>query len=444
MSTTHLGKVELQSRTLRKITLKYSLAVSLMGVFAIVAFILNQSQHRMVEEDFKIINLSGRQRMLSQRIALLSNRNDSIALANSIKEFTDGHLYLLSTRFLHKDYAAIYNLYYGKAGINKMMRQFIPLVNKDLHTPENQTKIFTLSQKLLFSYDQATLLKQLISESEYQQRHRIEAFILAASLVLLVLAIIFIFKPMTDEVAATFRELNLIEEKALENARLAMIGEASTSIGHEISNPLTVISASAESIIRFSDQSMDHKVLDKLNSIIRHSKKISRILYSLKTQARLTSHDPMSTSSLSEIVHDALEMFEGKMEQQGIDFELIESERVEVVCRKSAISQVVANLLSNAIDALSNVSGEKKIKVEIVKIANQSILRLSDSGHGVPEQLEEKIFESFITTKAEGKGTGLGLAISRKIMEDHGGELRLNTLLSRSTFEMVFYQDVSS
>ncbi len=85
------------------------------------------------------------------------------------------------------------------------------------------------------------------------------------------------------------------------------------------------------------------------------------------------------------------------------------------------IEQVVLNLITNAAEAMKNVDGAKQIKVTSSAENNRILVRISDSGPGVPLNLREKIFDPFYTTKSE--GTGIGLSLSHRTITDHGGSL---------------------
>ncbi len=432
------NKTELQNKTLKRVKLRYVLAMALIATFSIIAFTLNKTHHRKKSEDFKTINISGRQRMLTQKIALLTGKGDRQELLESKLEYIDGLKYLHASRFVQDKYGNVRKLYFGKDGINDLTKNFLPLIEHNEVNEDILNKIFILSQKLLQKYDQATLNIQNISEAERKDQLSSELIILLATLLLLILAIYLIFKPMTDEISSTFKKLNDIEDKALKSARLALIGETASSIGHDISNPLTVITGAAEGLMHFHADSLTPSGMDKIKLIIKHSAKINVILQGLKTQARLSNADPVIATDLNKLIKETLEMFDSKIKQHRIQVIIDDSSLVQVHCRRSAISQVVANLVSNAIDAVSEQELERKIFFKALKQDNYTILQIHDSGPGVPEELEDQIFESFVTTKEEGKGTGLGLSISKKIMEAHNGELRLNTSISRSCFEMVF------
>ena len=106
------------------------------------------------------------------------------------------------------------------------------------------------------------------------------------------------------------------------------------------------------------------------------------------------------------------------MEKKLVLCKALSEKKITVTADPERIRQVLANLLKNAIDA-SPVGGTITVDVEVCGV--NALIRLTDSGQGIPEADMEKIFDIFYTTKKN--GTGLGLAISRKIMTAHGGAL---------------------
>lgn len=384
-----------------------------------------------MKEDFKTINLSGRQRMLSQRIALLANRNEPQLLRETIADFERGQSFLLSSRFVNQAYPEIYHIYKNENGLESLGNNYVSLVEAG-----NKEDIFLLSQILLRKYDEATLMTQMISESEFTDRLILEIVILFSTIILLCLEILFIFRPMSKSVRSTFKQINEIEDKSFVNARLALIGEIASSISHEIKNPLSVILVFSKKLL--NGPSKDDELMH--SHIYKSAERINKIVKSLSMQSREASHDEMREAPLKNIIEDAVEMFNSKFTSSDITLVKKFNFDGEVKCRHAAISQVIANLISNAIDACSEVprDNQRQIQIETGIESDEVYVRVTDNGPGVPVDLRDKIFESFITTKGSGKGTGLGLSISKKIMQEHGGFLSLNTNISNSCFELRF------
>ena len=426
----------LQKKTLKEIRQRYLFAVSLIATTAITAFLINQSLHRRMKEDFKTINLSGRQRMLSQRITLLADKHEPELLRETIAEFEKGQKYLLKSRFVKNDHPEIMELYKGEDGLEALAAKFITLSSLTAPSPQDKEAVFIISQKLLRKYDEATLSVQFTSEAEFQDRIWLEFTILGSTLFLLLLELIFIFKPMRRSVQKTFEKINEIEDKSFVNARLALIGEIASGIAHEIKNPLSVILVFSKKLTM--GPSKDDELMH--SHIYKNAERINKIVKSLSMQSRESTQDLVVSTPIINIVEDAVEMFNSKVVMSNISLSKNFNFQGDINCRHAAISQVIANLMANAIDALSEMprNSLKEIQIE-TGLENQEVfVRIKDNGPGVPEALSDKIFESFITTKETGKGTGLGLSISKKIMEEHGGALILNKKISNSCFELRF------
>lgn len=423
-----MSKERLQRKILSEIRNRYIFAVCLIGSFAILTFMVNRTLNQRMNEDFKTINLSGRQRMLSQRIALLRLRGDTVNERDAVNQFRDGLNFLLTTRFVKPAYRDVYELYKKKHGLEEQSREFLSAAESPV-TPESQARIFSLSQELLKKYETVTYLKQHISESEFRNHLFLEIMILLLNLMILVFEVAFIFRPMAGRVKHSFAEMNRIEEQSFAASRLALIGEIASGIGHEIKNPLFALR-------HYAGKISDAHVRELIE---KNADRISRIIRALSTQARESSGDQMEETSVSTIIDDALEMFRPRIRYGNIDLQKSINFDGPLLCKHAAISQVIANLISNAIDAISESDlDQKSIRIESGEDIDGVYVRVLDSGPGVPQELSEKIFESFVTTKKDGKGTGLGLPISRRIMEEHHGSLRLNPQVSRSCFELRF------
>lgn len=390
-----------------------------------------------MKEDFKTINLSGRQRMLSQRIALLAGKNEPELLRGTILEFKKGQDFLLKGRFVSREYPEIYDIYKKEGGLEKIGAEYTKLASSEILDSEKRNELFMMSQDILRKYDEATLTTQQISENEFNNRLLLEVFILSGTLILLCLEIIFIFQPMLRNVHSTFEQIKDIEQKSFLGSRLALIGEISSGIAHEIKNPLSVILVFSKKLATEPPS----KDVDLMHShLYKNAERIAKIVRSLSSQSRESSHDPMTKVPVRSVIDDAVEIFSSKLMASGITLSTMYNFEGDLHCRQSAISQVIANLVSNAIDAVSQIpkEGLKEIKIETGENEREVYVRVIDNGPGVPETLRDKIFESFITTKENGKGTGIGLSISRKIMQEHEGALALNSAISHSCFELKF------
>jgi C4-dicarboxylate-specific signal transduction histidine kinase len=159
---------------------------------------------------------------------------------------------------------------------------------------------------------------------------------------------------------------------------------------------------------------------------LKTAERITRIIHSLKFVARDGSTDPFVNSSIRSIVDETLALCESKLKSENIDIDATSIPAdLSCVCRAVQISQVLINLINNAVDAIRDLP-EKWIRIEASLQGGWIEIAVTDSGHGIPKELADKIMKPFFTTKGVGKGTGLGLSISLGIAHAHGGVLELD------------------
>jgi PAS domain S-box-containing protein len=234
-------------------------------------------------------------------------------------------------------------------------------------------------------------------------------------------------------------ELQISKARQEEAARLATLGEAAGGIAHEINNPLNVLVGVAELMkAKFEKEGTLEK--EKLNEycdkIVKYSMRIAKIVKGLRSISRDASQDPFAEVSLSELLDETFELCRQQFATRGIALVVrITDVDIAVLGRFAQLSQIIMNLLNNARDAVEGKS-EPTIYVEVTQNKKFGILRVRDSGKGVPMEIESKVMNPFFTTKPAGKGTGLGLSISNSIAHDHNGSLRLNREISGSCFEL--------
>lgn len=234
-------------------------------------------------------------------------------------------------------------------------------------------------------------------------------------------------KPFIDVIGSMIHavklstELDFQKKLSFHSAKLASIGELAAGVGHEINNPLAVISGQLE-MLKFDLEDkalLDEKIELKITKSLRSVERISRITNGLKEFARLDGNEFLPFN-VSDLLNETIEML----------FEIYSKENIVFICdiqkdllilgNRGRIQQVFINLLNNSRDAmLSSIFKEIKVTASILK--NDIIISVSDSGPGVPDNLKHKIFEPFFTTKEINKGTGIGLALVSSIIVEHNG-----------------------
>lgn len=232
------------------------------------------------------------------------------------------------------------------------------------------------------------------------------------------------------------KKIELGRIQLIQSAKMATLGEMASGIAHEINNPLTIILGKSKQIQRQIQQTEGvESNSQQLSKIISAAERIGRIINGLRTFSRSSEGDPFQIEPLSSIIHDTISLCEERFLNHKIPIEIDEIPLIYIPCRPSQISQVFLNLLSNSLDAVDKLT-EKwvKIKFTIDISLNQINIEFTDSGHGIPKEIANRIMQPFFTTKDVGSGTGLGLSISKGIIEKHHGKIALDSSAKNTKF----------
>lgn len=219
-------------------------------------------------------------------------------------------------------------------------------------------------------------------------------------------------------------ETHKLEQELMHSERLASVGRLAAGVAHEIGNPVTGIACLAQNL---KYDTSNPESLEVADQIVSQTDRISRIVHSLVNFSHSGSTDTQHHQKvqLKSCIDEAINLL--KLQQQKPDLSLINqvSSETEVWGDSQRLIQVFVNLLSNARDASPN---EGQVIVDAQKCNNQWLLRVTDQGSGVPDELADRILEPFFTTKEPGEGTGLGLAMVYSIVEEHGGSIEIRNV----------------
>ncbi len=217
-------------------------------------------------------------------------------------------------------------------------------------------------------------------------------------------------------------DLGNLEAELAHSDRLASVGRLAAGVAHEIGNPVTGIASLAQNLRHEKDPEVTRQSIEE---IIEQTRRISDILGTLKSFSRGSRHlQQRETFALSEAVDQAVHLLQLTHRHDSIRFEASCPPHIVMTGNHQQLSQVLVNLLSNAADA--SRPGDR---VDLLARAHdgEAIIEVMDQGQGIPEDLQETVFEPFYTTKPTGQGTGLGLSLAYKIIEDHNGTLRIDS-----------------
>jgi signal transduction histidine kinase len=225
-------------------------------------------------------------------------------------------------------------------------------------------------------------------------------------------------------------------EAMAQSAKMVALGEFASGIAHEINTPLTVILFHAARLARTlkEDPANVSLLVEGSSKIEGMATRIAKVIRGLRSFSRDAEKDPFESVSVRTVIQDTMQLCADRLRREGVRIEeSYEPEDLKIECRPTQLSQVILNLVNNALDELQS-RPEKWIRFEARSLDSDAEITLTDSGPGIPAAVRDKMFQPFFTTKEIGKGTGLGLSISKGLVESHHGSLRLDPDSQRTRF----------
>ncbi len=240
-----------------------------------------------------------------------------------------------------------------------------------------------------------------------------------------------------DGVILILRDLSEREEIEERNQQLeqrAILGEVTSIFAHEVRNPLNNISTSLQLMARNLPEN------DPNQELIEQSREdLRRILHLTESTLEFArpSETKMETVDVAVLLERLLNRWHPRLARLNVvpHFE-VHCDKPEVTADPRALEQVFSNLIGNALDAMNDLGGTLGVSIksnETQDGRSQVEISISDTGPGIPEDVQVRIFEPFFTTKNQ-KGTGLGLAIARRIVTRHNGTIEINSVPGGSVF----------
>lgn len=227
-------------------------------------------------------------------------------------------------------------------------------------------------------------------------------------------------KDELGRLASTFNamcaSIRQAREELIRQERISTIGRLSTSIVHDLRNPLAAIYGGAEMLV--DDDLSPGQVKRLALNIYRSSRRVQEMLQDLSDVTRGKSR-AVEPCRLAEIVNAAVEQHASTADSHGVSVECEVPGDIELPLERSRMERVFANLMSNALDAMPDGG---RIRVSAERQQETVLVRFEDNGPGISEEIAARLFQPFVTAGKK-NGLGLGLALSRQTVLDHGGDL---------------------
>ena len=214
-------------------------------------------------------------------------------------------------------------------------------------------------------------------------------------------------------------------QEFMQLTRLAEMGRMAASVAHEINTPLMIAQGFAENLemmlARADHGASPEEMRLQVMEIVKACQRMSRIVTKMNRMSRgqkLRLH----LVDLAEVVLNAVDFLKVQVADLDVRLEFEFSQPMPIKCDVVQVEQIVLNVLSNALYALQEVEGERRIRLSFHEVGGEwQQVRIWNNGPAIPPDVQERIMSPFLTTKPEGQG--LGLAVSKAIMEVHGGDL---------------------
>ncbi len=251
------------------------------------------------------------------------------------------------------------------------------------------------------------------------------------SLFIVCFNVISVEKNLHEKYRIKLNELKSAHGQIIQADKLAMLGELSASIAHEINNPLAIAMGNGEIVEQILANETNLQDRDLINksyaNILESLHRIKSIVANMKSFSH-KSEEKKQYNDLVSIIDKSLLLVDAPIRSNGINIKFDRtSEKFIILSNRIEMEQVMVNLLKNSLDAIRSMKKQRPGKVEIQIKKNSATecmeIWVIDNGPGIPTDIQKEVFSPFFTTKEFSEGTGLGLSVSTKIIERHHGKI---------------------
>lgn len=239
------------------------------------------------------------------------------------------------------------------------------------------------------------------------------------------------------ELRRLLQELREVQNQLIQSAKLAVVGEMTSGIAHELKTPLSGINMTLSHLEMAQKLNRDVNLEEAYDRIKLMVKRCTAIIDHMRNYSRRSEETPYQPQDLNQLLENTFLLTEPQLRRIGGVLQRdLAQDLPPVAGNDIQLEQVFTNLCNNARDAMEDCE-ERVLTVKTFFEDGQVVVSLQDTGTGIPPEVRQKIFESFFTTKPPGKGTGLGMSISLNIIKQHGGTLELESEVGEgTTFEI--------
>ncbi len=235
---------------------------------------------------------------------------------------------------------------------------------------------------------------------------------------------------LVNDLEQQMEQLKATQTQLVQAAKLAAVGELAAGVAHELNNPLTSVLGFAE--LSLTNPEVNSPLRHDLEVIAREAGRARDIVRNLLDFARQTKPQRMP-ADVNHVLKHTLDLIRQHIEKSGVVILEDYGSEVGILTLDSGqIKQVFLNLITNAAQAMPKGG---TLSLRTFRLGDEVAISVSDTGQGIPAEIQDRIFEPFFTTKATGEGTGLGLSVSFGIVQEHGGRISVESRVGQgSTF----------
>ncbi len=411
----------------------YVMALSFIGLISIISFYVMESILGTQADFSHLLNISGRQRMLSQKISLEAERlihnefseKNLKALRKDLDLFKESHQKIVTGTWADPSSelsANAYKIYYGNDALDAKVKNYISFIERIYNQNAEESYEEKKLNHLLFLLDKAVKTFEDESKGYYKQLYRVELTLVIITILAIFFVSLFIFEPYGKKLEDTLEQLIFEKKEAIQARELK--SKFMANISHELRTPLHGIIGAVDLIHESQVDEHLQEYIQIIDSCAHTNLHLVNDLLDFEKLQRNEFHITHNWMSLSVLVEDLKRQFTFMATSKGLSFYVIGTKENLLICTdKLRLKQILTNIISNAI----KYTHQGAVSIEILKEENKLRFLVKDTGVGISNEYRDKIFDDFFQVQeAEElniKGTGLGLSISKRLASLLGGDI---------------------